>query len=88
MLPADHGEGGRAQQLALVLARELRRHVAGSAFVVGSDGIDGPAPRDRPAPAGAFVEHATWDAIAAAGIDPSARSRAATPARRSTRSAR
>jgi hydroxypyruvate reductase len=70
-LPPDHGEGGRAQQLALELARLL----AGTercALVVGSDGIDGPAPAGRPAPAGAYVDGKTWDAIAKAGIDPNA----------------
>ncbi len=64
-----HGEGGRAQQLALALAR----HLAGTsraAFVVGSDGSDGPAPAHRPTPAGAYVDGATWDAIASAGVDP------------------
>ena len=69
-VPAEHGEGGRAQQLALVLARELRGDEPVNAFVIGSDGIDGPAPRGRPAPAGAFVGNDTWDTIAAAGIDP------------------
>ncbi|HEY3806207.1 MAG TPA: DUF4147 domain-containing protein [Kofleriaceae bacterium] len=69
-LPEDHGEGGRAQQLALELARELSGTWPASAMVVGSDGIDGPAPAHRPSPAGAFIEHTTWDAIAAAGIDP------------------
>ncbi|HEY1555551.1 MAG TPA: DUF4147 domain-containing protein [Kofleriaceae bacterium] len=68
-VPADHGEGGRAQQLALRLARDLRR-TDRSAFVAGSDGIDGPPPRGRPAPAGAYVDGSTWDAIAAAGLDP------------------
>jgi hydroxypyruvate reductase len=68
-VPAVHGTGGRAQQLALVLARWLRG-APRSAFVVGSDGVDGPAPRDRPAPAGAWVDGTTWDAIAAAGLDP------------------
>jgi glycerate 2-kinase len=61
-LPADHGEGGRAQQLALLLARALR----GSdrcALAIGSDGSDGPPHRDRPTPAGAFVDGATWDRI-------------------------
>lgn len=70
-LPADPGVGGRAQQLALVLARALRG-TARSALVVGTDGVDGPPPPDRPAPAGAWVDGATWDAIAAAGIDPAA----------------
>jgi glycerate 2-kinase len=67
-IPTEHGEGGRAQQLALVLARTF----AGStidAFVIGSDGIDGPAPRGRPAPAGAFVDGDTWKRMILAGID-------------------
>lgn len=68
-VPAGHGEGGRAQQLALALAKRLRGS-AGSAFVAGSDGIDGPPPRDREPPAGAYVDGGTWDAIRAAGIDP------------------
>src|SRR6185503_19452730 len=70
-VPAVHGEGGRAQQLALVLARRLRG-TARSALVVGTDGVDGPPPAERPAPAGAWVDGATWDAIAAAGRDPDA----------------
>jgi hydroxypyruvate reductase len=70
-VPPDHGEGGRAQQLALELARELRG-TARVAFVIGSDGMDGPPPHGRPAPAGAFVDGTTWDAIVAAGIDPAA----------------
>jgi hydroxypyruvate reductase len=70
-VPADHGDGGRAQQLALALAGRLRgRDVA--ALVVGTDGIDGPPPRDRPSPAGAWVDGATWDAVIAAGHDPAA----------------
>lgn len=68
-VPEDHGEGGRAQQLALALARHLRGQTR-SALVVGSDGIDGPAPAGRPAPAGAYVDGATWEAIARAGGDP------------------
>src|SRR5262249_26839084 len=70
-VPRAHGSGGRSQQLALVLARELRG-APHSAFVVGTDGIDGPPPPDRPSPAGAWVDGATWDAIAARGIDPAA----------------
>lgn len=68
-LPHQPGAGGRAQQLAL----ELARLFAGServAFVAGSDGVDGPPPKDRPAPAGAFIDGTTWAAILAAGIDP------------------
>jgi hydroxypyruvate reductase len=70
-LPSPHGVGGRAQQLALVLARGLRG-TPRSALVVGTDGIDGPPPPGRPSPAGAWVDGATWDAIAAAGLDPAA----------------
>lgn len=69
VLPADHGTGGRAQQLALALARRLRG-TARAALVAGSDGADGPAPPGRTAPAGAFVDGGTWDAVRAAGLDP------------------
>jgi len=61
-IPADHGEGGRMQQLALLLADRLRGSDR-SAFCIGSDGIDGPPPANRPAPAGAYVDGTTWDAI-------------------------
>jgi len=71
VLPAAAGEGGRAQQLALELARHLRGGPR-AALVIGSDGIDGPAPTGRPAPAGAFVDGTTWDAVIAAGLDPAA----------------
>jgi hydroxypyruvate reductase len=70
-VPADHGDGGRAQQLALALAGHLRGTGRG-ALVVGTDGIDGPPPRGRPSPAGAWIDAQTWDAIAAAGCDPAA----------------
>ncbi|MBA3452601.1 MAG: DUF4147 domain-containing protein [Deltaproteobacteria bacterium] len=70
-LPRDPGEGGRAQQLALELARLLSR-TGRAALVVGSDGVDGPPPNERQVPAGAFVDGTTWDAIIAAGIDPMA----------------
>jgi glycerate 2-kinase len=62
-VPRFAGTGGRAQQLALLLARAFRG-TDRSAFVAGSDGIDGPAPLDRPAPAGAYVDGTTWAAIA------------------------
>jgi glycerate 2-kinase len=68
-IPADHGEGGRAQQLALELARHFRGS-ARVAFVAGTDGKDGPAPRARPSPAGAFVDGTTWHRIVATGRDP------------------
>jgi hydroxypyruvate reductase len=71
MVPAVHGAGGRAQQLALHLARWLRG-TSRAAFVVGTDGVDGPPPPGRPSPAGAWVDSTTWDAVVAAGIDPAA----------------
>jgi hydroxypyruvate reductase len=61
-VPRGAGEGGRAQQLALLLARHLRKGDR-AALVVGSDGIDGPPPRHRPSPAGAYVDGTTWDRI-------------------------
>jgi hydroxypyruvate reductase len=64
-LPDDHGIGGRMQQAALKFARRRQ-----TALCLGSDGVDGPPPKDRPAPAGAFVDATTWDRIIAAGIDP------------------
>jgi glycerate 2-kinase len=66
-LPPHPGAGGRAQHLALLLARRLR-DTDTVAFVAGSDGTDGPPP----APAGAFVDGATWARIVAAGVDPDA----------------
>jgi hydroxypyruvate reductase len=69
-VPADHGDGGRAQQLALTLA-QLLRGTSRALLVAGTDGVDGPSPRaGRPSPAGAFIDGTTWDAIAAAGVDP------------------
>ena len=68
-LPADHGEGGRAQHLALELAQRLEGSTT-CAFVIGSDGMDGPKPEHRVAPAGAFVDGGTWQAIIAAGVNP------------------
>jgi len=70
-IPQAHGEGGRSQQLALELAR-LLSGTERTALVAGSDGVDGPAPRGRPTPAGAFVDGTTWAAITAAGFDPAA----------------
>jgi hydroxypyruvate reductase len=67
VLPRQSGAGGRAQHIALLLARALAgtRHV--SVLVAGSDGIDGNSPA-----AGAIVDGRTWDAMRAAGADPSA----------------
>jgi hydroxypyruvate reductase len=60
VVPDAHGLGGRAQQLALELAREIRGSDR-AGFIAGSDGIDGPGNA-----AGAFVDGLTWDAV----VDP------------------
>jgi hydroxypyruvate reductase len=57
-IPSRHGHGGRSQHLALLLAKRLRG-TDRSAFVAGSDGVDGPTQA-----AGAYVDGTTWDAIA------------------------
>lgn len=67
-LPPGHGVGGRAQQLALELAKLLRGTQLG-AFVAGTDGKDGPATEGRPSPAGAYVDGSTWERLADLGID-------------------
>jgi glycerate 2-kinase len=66
-LPVQPGWGGRAQHLALLLARRWIGRAERAALIVGSDGVDGPGPN---APAGAFVDGTTWDAMYARGIDP------------------
>ena len=68
-LPAQPGWGGRAQHLALLLARRWIGRKDRAALIVGSDGIDGPGPN---APAGAFIDGTTWDAAYARGVDPMA----------------
>jgi hydroxypyruvate reductase len=77
-LPAHPGRGGRAAQLALMVARALgdpapRRglrsgpgRASGVRVLVGaSDGIDGTGPE-----AGAIVDGDTWSRVALAGVDP------------------
>ncbi len=83
-VPEPHGHGGRAQQLALELARRLRGSPR-SAFVAGSDGIDGPSPRGA---AGAYVDGSTWDAIMAVSSIPTTPCAAVMPRPCSTRWAR
>ena len=58
VVPEEHGVGGRAQQLALLLARRIAG-TARCAFVAGSDGRDGPTDA-----AGAFVDGTTWARVA------------------------
>lgn len=64
-LPRSPGRGGRARQLALLVARELADRPGWSLLVAGSDGIDGAADA-----AGAVVDGGTWARVRAAGIDP------------------
>lgn len=66
-LPADHGLGGRCQQLALAAAESLDDLGArdGWLLAAGSDGRDGPAPA-----AGALVHGNTWRLSAEAGGAP------------------
>ena len=66
-LPADHGLGGRCQQLALAAAEVLDDLEASGAWLLaaGTDGRDGPAPA-----AGALVHAGSWSASAAHGGDP------------------
>lgn len=64
-LPDDRGSGGRAQQLALQLARHLRGGRL-TALVAGTDGADGPS---LPPAAGAIVDGDSWVRLQAIGLD-------------------
>ncbi|WP_428263140.1 glycerate kinase type-2 family protein [Haliangium sp.] len=59
------GVGGRAQHLALLVAREIAGIGGVSVLVAASDGIDGNSQA-----AGAVVDGDTWDCIRARGYDP------------------
>lgn len=65
VLPAHPGVGGRAQQVALMVAREIAGIGGVTVLVAASDGIDGNSDA-----AGAVVDGYTWDSVIAAGIDP------------------
>lgn len=64
-LGADHGLGGRNQQLALLVARDIAGSEA-QVLVLGSDGSDGPTDA-----AGAWVDGSTWALLSTHG-DPDA----------------
>jgi hydroxypyruvate reductase len=66
-LPARPGRGGRARQLALLVARDLAGVPRWSLLAAGSDGVDGTDDA-----AGAIVDGETWARIRAAGVDPDA----------------
>jgi glycerate-2-kinase len=65
VLPAHPGVGGRALQVALMVAREIAGIGGVTVLVAASDGIDGNSDA-----AGAVVDGYTWDSVIAAGIDP------------------
>ncbi len=66
-LPADHGLGGRCQQLALSAAEVLDDLEAGGSWLLaaGTDGKDGPADA-----AGALISRATWRVSSSRGGAP------------------
>lgn len=66
-LPADHGLGGRCQQLALAAAETLDDLQAEGCWILaaGTDGRDGPAPAG-----GALVNVSTWRRMVAEGAEP------------------
>ena len=64
VLPEHPGNGGRNQQLALELAREIRNEHGLVVLVAGTDGTDGPTNA-----AGGIVDGQTWAAGGAAALD-------------------
>jgi glycerate 2-kinase len=63
-LPDPPGTGGRAVQLALLVAKRIAGRAGVAILAAGSDGVDGTGPA-----AGAIVDGDTWARLAAAGID-------------------
>ena len=64
-LARSPGRGGRAQHLALLVARDIAGIDNVSVLVAGSDGMDGSGHA-----AGAIVDGTTWQGISRKGIDP------------------
>jgi hydroxypyruvate reductase len=63
-LPADPGQGGRCQTLALAAAQDLASRESHYLLAAGTDGGDGPGPA-----AGALIDGATLARGRAAGLD-------------------
>jgi hydroxypyruvate reductase len=61
------GLGGRSQEFALVVARELAGHDDVMVLAAGTDGTDGPTDA-----AGAFADGRTWERAREHGLDPEA----------------
>jgi len=61
------GLGGRSQEFALVVARELAGHDDVMVLAAGTDGTDGPTDA-----AGAFADGGTWERAREHGLDPEA----------------
>ncbi len=59
------GRGGRCQEFALRIARELRGRTDVTVLAAGTDGTDGPTDAT-----GAIVDGATWSRVLAGGVDP------------------
>ena len=59
------GRGGRNQEMALRMARDLRGHRGITVLCAGTDGVDGST-----SAAGAFADGEVWDRALWAGIDP------------------
>lgn len=59
------GKGGRNQELALVVAREIQGRAGIALLSAGTDGTDGPTDA-----AGAFADGQTWERARKQGIDP------------------